>query len=96
MEIGALVVDYLRERGHGVNLLRIDEGNKYSCEDCYVRSIQANQIAQKLDVELYVEIHINAGGGTGPEVCAAGKSEVANQYTVKVSNALANSLNLPN
>ncbi|WP_160687664.1 N-acetylmuramoyl-L-alanine amidase [Clostridium sp. C2-6-12] len=95
-EIGALVVEFLREKGHGVNLLRIDEANKYSSEDCYVRSIQANQIAQSLDIELYVEIHINAGGGTGPEVCVTGKSEIANQYAVKVCNALACSLNLPN
>ena len=95
-EIGALVAKFLLEKGHGVNLLRIDEGNKYSCEDCYVRSVQANQIAQNLEVELYVEIHINAGGGTGPEVCVTGKSEVANQYAVKVCKALASSLSLPN
>lgn len=46
-EIGALVSEYLKEKGFGANLLRIDEGNKYNCEDCYVRSIQANQIAQR-------------------------------------------------
>ena len=95
-EIGPLVADYLKKKGHGVNLLRIDAGNKYSCEDCYLRSIQANQISQSVVVDLYVEIHINAGGGTGPEVCVTGKSEVANQYAVKVSNALASSLSLPN
>ena len=94
--IGDLVAEYLREKDHGANLLRIDESNKYDCEDCYLRAIQANQIAQSLDVEVYVEIHINAGEGNGPEVCVTGKSEVANQYAMKVSNALANSLNLPN
>jgi N-acetylmuramoyl-L-alanine amidase len=95
-EIGALVSAYLKEKGYGVNLLRIDKGNRYYCEDCYVRSAQANQIAQRQEVELYVEIHINAGGGKGPEVYVAGKSEVANQYAVKVCNALAGSLKLPN
>lgn len=95
-EIGALVSKYLIEKGHGANLLRVDESNKYNCEDCYARSEQANQIAQNLAVELYVEIHINAGGGTGPEICVTGKSEAANQYAVKVSNALAGSLNLHN
>jgi N-acetylmuramoyl-L-alanine amidase len=94
--IGALVAECLQEKGHGVNLLRIDNGNKYSCEDCYIRSVQANQIAQRSEVELYVEIHINGGGGTGSEVCVTGKSEVANQYAVKVSNALASSLSLTN
>ena len=95
-EIGNLVSEYLKEKGQGANLLRIDESNKYNCEDCYRRSIQANQIAQSLEVDLYVEIHINAGGGNGTEVCVTGKSEVANQYAIKVSNALASSLNLPN
>ncbi|BCZ47241.1 hypothetical protein psyc5s11_33080 [Clostridium gelidum] len=94
--IGALVAEYLQQKGHGAYLLRIDENNKYDCEDCYLRAIQANQIAQSLEVDLYVEIHINAGGGIGPEVCVAGKSEVANQYAIKVSNALASSVNLPN
>jgi len=95
-QIGDLVAEYLKEKGHGVDLLRIDESNKYNCEDCYLRAIQANQIAQSLAVDLYVEIHINAGGGTGPEVCVAGKSEVANQYAAKVSSSLSNALNLPN
>ena len=94
--IGALVAEYLKEKGHGANLLRIDESNKYDCEDCYFRAIKANQIAQSLDIELYVEIHINAGGGSGPEVCVTGKSDVASQYAAKVSNSLANALNLTN
>lgn len=95
-EIGALVAEYLKEKGHGVNLLRIDESNSYNCQDCYERANQANEIAKTIDVELYIEIHINAGGGSGPEVCVAGKSEVANQYATKVSNALADALNLAN
>jgi N-acetylmuramoyl-L-alanine amidase len=60
------------------------------------RTNQANEIAKTTNIELYVEIHINAGGGTGPEICVTGKSEVANQYAAKVSNALAGALNLPN
>ncbi|AVK49465.1 cell wall hydrolase [Clostridium sp. MF28] len=94
--IGVLVSQYLQYKGHGVNLLRIDKGNSYNCEDCYERTNEANEIAKSLEVELYLEIHINAGGGTGPEVLVTGQSEVANQYAVKVSNALAGSLNLTN
>lgn len=94
--IGALVVEYLQEKGYGVDLLRIDKSNSYSCEDCYLRSNQANEIAKSSDIKLYVEIHINAGGGTGPEVLVAGKSEVASQYGENVVNALASTLNLPN
>jgi len=95
-EIGALVAEYLQEKGHRVNLLRVDESNTYNCEDCFVRANQANEIANTTSTELYVEIHINAGGGTGPELCVTGKSEVANQYAVKVCNALASDLKLPN
>ena len=90
-EIGGLVTEYLKEKGHGVNLLREDESNTYKNEDCYVRANQANDIAKSSEVELYVEIHINAGGGNGPEVCVTGKSEVANQYAAKVSSYLAKS-----
>ncbi|NOV63104.1 N-acetylmuramoyl-L-alanine amidase [Clostridium beijerinckii] len=93
---GALVSQYLQDKGHGVNLLRIDKGNIYNCEDCYERANQANEIAKSLEIELYLEIHINAGGGNGQEVLVTGQSEVANQYAVKVSNALADSLNLTN
>ncbi|UYZ35668.1 N-acetylmuramoyl-L-alanine amidase [Clostridium beijerinckii] len=94
--IGALVAERLQQRGHGVNLLRIDKSNSYNCEDCYERANQANEIAKTTNVELYAEIHINAGGGTGPEVLVFGKSEVANKYAAKVSNALASDLKLPN
>lgn len=95
-EIGSLVAEYLRERGYGVNLLRIDTGNSYKFEDCYCRSNQANDIAKYSKMELYVEIHINAGGGTGPEVCVSEKSDIANQYAAKVSTSLANALQLNN
>lgn len=91
-----MVAEYLKEKGHGANLLRIDESNRYNCEDCYLRAVKANQIAQSLDVELYLEIYINAGGGTGPEVCITGQSEVANQYAERICNALSAALNLPN
>jgi N-acetylmuramoyl-L-alanine amidase len=98
--IGTLLAEYLQQKGHTVNLLRIDESNKYNFEDCYVRANEANDIAKYSNIELYVEIHINASGGTGPgpgpEVCVSGKSEIANQYAAKVSKCLANALNLTN
>ncbi|NYC88873.1 N-acetylmuramoyl-L-alanine amidase [Clostridium beijerinckii] len=59
--IGALVAEYLKQKGYGVNLLRIDKSNSYSCEDCYERADQANEIANTKYIKLYVEIHINAG-----------------------------------
>lgn len=77
-------------------MLRIDKSNGYNCEDCYERANQANEIAKTQDIKLYVEIHINAGGDSGPEVLVFGKSEVANQYATKVCNELSSTLNLPN
>ena len=74
---------------------RIDKSNSYNCEDCYERANQANEIAKTKYIKLYVEIHINAGGGTGPEVLVFGKSEVSNQCATKVCNELSSTLNLP-
>lgn len=95
-QIGTLAAEYLQEKGHNVNLLRVDESNTYNCEDCFIRANQANEIAKTSEIELYVEIHINAGGGSGPEVCVTGKSEAANQYAVKITNSLSSVLNLSN
>ena len=95
-EIAPLVVKYLEEEGHKATLLRVDKGNSYKYEDCYVRSNKANYMAKTSKVDLYVEIHINAGGGTGSEVLVLGKSELANKYANKVSQALAISLGLTN
>ena len=67
-EISQLVGKELEVRGHKANLLIIDKSNTYNCEDCYVRAQMASTLAQKEEVDLYVEIHINEGGGTGCEV----------------------------
>ncbi len=40
--IGALVAEYLQEKGHGVDLLRVDESNKYNCDDCYLIAIDSD------------------------------------------------------
>lgn len=95
-EIAPLVVKYLEEEGHKATLLRVDKSNSYEYEDCYVRANTANDIAKISKVDLYVEIHINAGRGTGPEVLVLGKSELANKYANMVSKSLATSLDLPN
>mgnify|MGYP001289239545 CR=1 FL=1 len=45
-EIAVLVVEYLQEKAHRVNLLRMDDSNTYNYEDCYCRANQANDIAK--------------------------------------------------
>lgn len=95
-EICPLVVQYLEEKGHTAKLLRVDKSNSVRVEDCYIRANEANEIGKSQNIDLYVEIHLNAGGGTGPEVYTTGLSSLANQYASKVSESLATTLNLPN
>lgn len=95
-EISKLVAKELKERGHKVELLIIDKSNTYKYEDCYVRVQMANDIAKKENVDLYVEIHINAGGGTGSEVLVTGYSEQVNQYAAKICSCLSGALKIIN
>jgi len=95
-EICPLVVKYLEEEGHTAKLIKIDKGNCVNLEDCYTRVSEANEINKIQNVDLYVEIHLNSGGGTGSEVYVTGLSPFANQYAEKVSNSLAKALSIPN
>lgn len=91
-EIAPLVRDILIEQGHTVTFLQVDKGNTYNCEDCYTRANQANNAGG----DLFVEIHINAGGGRGSEVCVCkGASQSTRAIAGRVSNSLATTLGLP-
>lgn len=94
--ISQLVAKELEARGHKANLLIIDKNNTYNCEDCFVRAQMANNLDQKEEVDLYAEIHINAGGGTGCEVLVTGHSAAANQYAAKICSSLSGALGIPN
>ena len=72
-EISQLVGKELERKGHKVNVLIIDKSNSYNCEDCFIRTKVANELNEKEKVDLYVEIHINAGGVTGTEVLITNK-----------------------
>ena len=89
-EISQLVAKELKERGHGATLLIIDKSNSYNCEDCFVRAQMANSLVQQGEVDLYVEIHINAGGGTGSEVLVTGHS------AAKICSSLSGALGIQN
>lgn len=97
-EISYLVAKELKERGHGVQLLIIDKSNSYKYEDCYVRVQMANDIAQKESVDLYVEIHINAGGGSGTEVLITNvvQSQISEKYSEIVCKSVSDTLGIPN
>lgn len=92
-EIAPIVANLLRENGHEVTFLQVDKSNSYNCEDCFVRAQQANAAGG----DLFVEIHINAGGGTGSEVVVC-KSAGGNTLAVagRVTNAISTAMGFPN
>lgn len=97
-EISQLVGKELKDRGHGVTLLIIDKGNGYTYEDCYVRAEEANKLAKNSKIDLYAEIHINAGGGTGTEVLITNMvdSPIAEKYAERISASVSGTLGIRN
>ena len=97
-EISQLVGKELERKGHKVNVLIIDKSNSYNCEDCFVRAIMANELNEEEKVDLYVEIHINAGGGTGTEVLITNMvdSPIAEKYAERISESVSSSLGIRN
>lgn len=97
-EISQLVGKELERKGHNVNVLIIDKNNSYNCEDCFVRTKMANELNEKEKVDLYVEIHINAGGGTGTEVLITNivDSPIAKKYAETISESVSSSLDIRN
>ena len=94
-EVAKLVVNKLKSLGHEVHLLQFDRGNNYNCEDCYVRSNQANSIGG----DLFVEIHFNSGinrQGDGCEVLTISNSSIAQNSAKNICNALSNDLGITN
>ena len=78
-----------------MHLLQFDRGNNYNCEDCYVRSNQANSIGG----DLFVEIHFNSGinrQGDGCEVLTISNSSIAQNSAKNICNALSNDLGITN
>ncbi|ETJ20800.1 hypothetical protein Q604_UNBC18379G0004 [human gut metagenome] len=97
-EISQLVGKELERKGHKLNVLIIDKSNSYNCEDCFVRTKMANELNEKEKVDLYVEIHINAGGGTGTEVLITNMvdSPIAEKYAEKISKSVSSALGIRN
>lgn len=94
-EVSKLVVDKLKQLGHEVYLLQVDKGNSYNCEDCYIRSEQANSIGG----DLFIEIHFNSGinkKGDGCEVLTISKSDIALKSAKNICNSLSNVLGIAN
>lgn len=87
-EIAPLVVAKLKALGHEAIKLQIDNSDQY---DYVKREQQANSIGG----DMFIEIHLNAGGGAGTEVFTTNGSK-AYDSAVRVSEAISNRLGIPN
>lgn len=87
-EIAPLVVNKLKDLGYEAIKLQIDNSDAY---DYVKRTNQANNEGG----DLFVEIHLNAGGGTGCEVLTTSGSKASN-LAVKVSESISNALGISN
>lgn len=87
-----IIADYLNKIGHTTKVLRVDKGNSYSFEDCYVRADQSNSWG----ADLYIEVHLNCSDNpdaNGTEVIVSPKaSSTSIGYAKKVNNSLVKEL----
>lgn len=87
-QISPLVVQKLEQLGHTAILLQTDYG---TTRDFVERTNQANNYGG----DLFVEIHLNAGGGSGAEVWTTPNSS-ATSYAVKVSSCISKAIGIAN
>lgn len=84
-EIAPLIVSKLIAKSKTAKYLVVDKGNESDRADCYSRINQAN--SDKCG--LYVEIHLNAGGGTGVEVLIPSTSSA---YTKSIASSICSKI----
>ena len=87
-EIVPLIVSKLKSLGHEAIKLQIDNSDSH---DYVKRANQANSIGG----DMFIEIHLNAGGGTGCEALRTPNSRASN-VGYNISKAIANSLGITN
>ena len=87
-EIVPLIVSKLKSLGHEAIKLQIDNSDSH---DYVKRANQANSIGG----DMFIEIHLNAGGGTGCEALTTPNSSASN-VGYNISKAIANSLGITN
>ncbi len=88
-EIAPLVVSLLQKLGHTAIKLQVDANS--GVNDYVERTQQANSIGG----DMFVEIHLNSGGGTGAEVFTTSGSKAATT-AAEVSKCIADRLKITN
>ena len=87
-EIVPLIVSKLKSLGHEAIKLQIDNSDSH---DYVKRANQANSIGG----DMFIEIHLNSGGGTGCEAFTTPNSSASNVAS-NISKAISNSLGITN
>ena len=87
-QIAPLVVKYLQQLGNTAIKLQIDNSDS---KDYVKRTNQANAMGG----DMFVEIHLNSGGGTGCEVLTTNGSKASSQ-AVKMSQCISKTLGITN
>lgn len=82
-EVGNLVVDKLEAQGHEVVLCQIDNATDVNISLNY----RVNK-ANSTNCDLFIEIHFNAGGGTGSETWIIGTGGTAEKYARDIVNSI--------
>lgn len=82
--VGDKVCSLLKSKGHEVILARIDNATTV-LESLGYRT----NIANNAGVDLFIEIHFNAGGGTGTETYVSGLGGQAEKYGRNIVNSIA-------
>lgn len=83
-EIGEFVKSGLESQGHEVVYCRIDNASTVNQSLSY-RVSKANSA----NVDLFVEIHLNSGGGKGTETYIVGTGGTAEKYAKTIVNSIA-------
>lgn len=92
-EIAPLIVSGLNSNGKTAKYVVVNTGNSSNLADCYSRINQANNEG----CDLYVEIHLNAGGGTGVEVLVpSNASSSTKTIAEKICNKISQDFSYPN
>ena len=92
-ETVALLMPMLKKQGHTViDVTPYNEHFKTKKDHHILRCIQVD----KFNADLYLDIHINAGGGTGVEAWTYGVNSRATLYAKKISNNISNKIGIPN
>ena len=92
-ETVAILIPILKSQGHDViDVTPYNERFKTKKDHHILRCGRVD----KFNADLYLDVHINAGGGTGVEIWTYGPNSKATLYAEKISNNISNKIGIPN